>query len=278
VVGRGRGIDRRGGLGGRRGVGLGLGVDGDTLVAHIGDVSVVVVGGVLDVLGPAVGQSNRVRAGHGTVGIGGLGGVEGGLGVVISNSVLVGVRLGDLLLLVVGGGGVVGGLGVDGGGVVRGGGGVVHDGSGVVSGGGGVVSGGGVVHDGSGVVSGGGVVDGSGVVGRGGVVDGSGVVGRGGVVSGGGGVGGDSGGSVHGGHGLLSVSVAVDGLGSGVGLAGDASVVGAVGLVHGVGDGGGVALLDGLVVGLVRGDDGQQSGADKCLNYKRLFKNWLFIK
>ena len=88
----------------------------------------------------------------------------------------------------------------------------------------------------------------------------------------------DWGGSVHGGHGLLSVSVAVDGLGSGVGLAGDASVVGAVGLVHGVGDGGGVALLDRLVVGLVRGDDGQQSGADKCLNYKRLFKNWLFIK
>ena len=72
MVGRGRGIDRLGGIGGRRMVGLGLGVDGDTLVAHIGDVSVVVVGGVLDVLGPAVGQSNRVRAGHGTVGIGGF--------------------------------------------------------------------------------------------------------------------------------------------------------------------------------------------------------------
>ena len=99
-----------------RGISLDLRVDRNSLVGNIGDISVVVVGGVLDVLGSAVGKSNRVRSGNGTVGISGLSGIEGGLGVVISNSVGVGVGLGDLLLLVVGGRAVVG---CRGGGVIR---------------------------------------------------------------------------------------------------------------------------------------------------------------
>ena len=159
-----------GGSGGRV-VGLGLGVDGHALVGHIGDVAVVVVGGVAHVLGPAVGKGHGVGAGHGTVGIAGLGGVEGGLGVVVGHTVLVGVGSG--LLLVHGGGGV------DNGGLV--GGGVVDDGSGVVD------DGRSVVDDGRGVVDdGGGVVDGVGhgmghegsVVGQTVVDQGSGVVGQ----------------------------------------------------------------------------------------------------
>ena len=104
------------GWGWGRGICLDLRVDRNSLVGNIGDISVVVVGGVLDVLGSAVGKSNRVRSGNGTVGISGLSGIEGGLGVIISNSVGVGVGLGDLLLLVVGGRGVVG---CRGGGVIR---------------------------------------------------------------------------------------------------------------------------------------------------------------
>jgi len=47
--------------GGRGGVvarGGGLGVDSGALVGHISDISVISVGGVLDVLDPAVGKSN----------------------------------------------------------------------------------------------------------------------------------------------------------------------------------------------------------------------------
>ena len=82
-------------------VGSSLGVDRDTLVRHIGDVTIVVIGGVLDVLGSTVGKGNRVTSGNGTVNIGGLGGVKLSLGVVISNTILKGV--GGWLLFVVGG-------------------------------------------------------------------------------------------------------------------------------------------------------------------------------
>jgi len=173
VVGRaGRGIGGRVG----RGIGLLLGVDWDALVAHIGDVAVVSVGGVGHGLGPAVGEGNRVRSAHGTVGIGGLGGVEGSLGVVVGNTVGVGVGLRGVLSGggLVGGGVVDGGRGVGGSGVdnrggVRGrgvGGGVVHGGDtddGSVDGVHGSVDGvDGSVH---GVVDGGNTDDGGSVVG-----------------------------------------------------------------------------------------------------------------
>ena len=107
VVGRGGGGDVR----------LGLGVDSGALVGHVSDVAVIAVGGVLHVLDTAVREGNGVGAGNvgGTIGL--LGGVEVGLGVVISHGVGEGVGgdlIGVLLGLVGGGGGVVGGGGVDG--------------------------------------------------------------------------------------------------------------------------------------------------------------------
>ena len=229
-----------GGVGGCRVVRLSLGVDRDSLVRHIGDVTIVVIGGVLDVLGPAVGESNRVTAGNVTGGIGGLGSVELGLGVVISNTVLKGVW-GGLLLLNVGGGGVA-----VGGSVVHNRGGVGNHGCGVhgVSNNGGVVRGGGMVDNGSSVVGGGSVVhDGSGVVGSRGVVHNGGVIGSGGMVGGGGvirsrgvvgswGIAGNGSGSVDSSNGLLVVSITMDRLRSGVGLASYAGVGSAMGLVH----------------------------------------------
>ena len=94
-----------------------LGVDSGALVGHISDESVVAVGGVLDVLDAAIGESHRVGAGHvgGTVGL--LLSVESGLGVVVGHGVGEGVGgdlVGVLLGVVGGGGGVVGGGGVHG--------------------------------------------------------------------------------------------------------------------------------------------------------------------
>ena len=83
------------GLGGD--IGLGLGVDGGALVGDLGDISVDVVGSVLHVLDPAVGKGDRVRSRDNTVGITGLSGVEVGLGVVVGNTVGVGVGLRGLL-------------------------------------------------------------------------------------------------------------------------------------------------------------------------------------
>ena len=104
-----------GGLGGD--VGLGLGVDRGALVGDLSDIAVDVVGSVLHVLDPAVREGDGVRAGHNTVGIAGLSSVEVGLGVVIGNSVGVGVRLRGLLdnnsRCVVSRGGVDNGGGVD---------------------------------------------------------------------------------------------------------------------------------------------------------------------
>ena len=108
--------------GGGGSVGLGLGVLSGSLVCNIGDISIIAVGRVLDMLDTSIGKSNRVRSGDvaGTIGL--LLSVEVGLGVVISDGVgegvggnLIGVGLG----LVGGGRGVVSGSGVsnDGGGV-----------------------------------------------------------------------------------------------------------------------------------------------------------------
>ena len=75
----------------------GRGVDGLSRVGHLGDVAVDVVGGVGDGLDPAVGEGDGVRATDNTVGISGLSSVEVGLGVVVGNTVSVGVGLRGLL-------------------------------------------------------------------------------------------------------------------------------------------------------------------------------------
>jgi len=163
VVSRGRGV----GGGGRV---LSLSVVGD-----LGNVAVVVVDVVVDVLDPAVGKSNGVRALTLAGAVIGLSSVEVGVGVVVSDSVLVGVG-GDLIGVhldrgsVVGRGGVVDNRGsVDNGGVVSrssvdNGGSVVSRGS--VDNGGSVVGRGGMVDNRGGVVGGGSVDDGGSVVGR----------------------------------------------------------------------------------------------------------------
>ena len=110
--GGGRGISR-GGLVGGGGVAVSLlglrGVDGGSLVGDISDESVDVVSGVGGGLDSAVRKSNHERSGDDTVSVLGLGFLEVGLAVVISNSVLVGKWLRGELLLLVWGGFVVGG-------------------------------------------------------------------------------------------------------------------------------------------------------------------------
>merc|ERR1712113_259128 len=79
MVGRGRGIG-----GSIRG-------SSDSIISDISDISVVVVGGVLDMLGTAIRESNIIRSRNNTSSITRLSSVEVSLGVVISNSVLVGI-------------------------------------------------------------------------------------------------------------------------------------------------------------------------------------------
>ena len=125
-----------GGGGGLVATGGGLGVDSGALVGHIGDKSVIAVGGVLHMLDPAVGKSHRVGSGNIGGTIGGLLRLEVGLGVVISHGVgegvgaLLGEVIGDISSL---GGGVIGGGGVDHRGGIGGGGvdGVSEDGGGM---------------------------------------------------------------------------------------------------------------------------------------------------
>ena len=69
----------------------GLGVDSGALVSHVGDETVISVGGVLHVLDSAVGKSDRVGSGHVAGAIRSLLGLEVGLGVVIGDSVGEGV-------------------------------------------------------------------------------------------------------------------------------------------------------------------------------------------
>ena len=93
---------------------LGLGVDSGSLVGDISDISVISVGDVLDVLDSAIGKSHGVSTLDVAGTIGGLLGVEVGLGVVISHGVGEGVG-GDLVrvsLGLVGGGGGVSGSGL----------------------------------------------------------------------------------------------------------------------------------------------------------------------
>ena len=86
------------GWGWGRGIRLGLWVLGSSLVCDIGDISIIAVGRVLDMLDTSIGKSNGVRAGNvgGTIGL--LLSVEVGLGVVISNGI--GVCVGGNLIRV----------------------------------------------------------------------------------------------------------------------------------------------------------------------------------
>jgi len=120
-----------GGGGGLVSTSGGLGVHSGALIGDISDESVIAVGGVLHVLDPAVGKSNRVGSGNVGGTIGSLLGLEVGLGVVISNGV--GEGVGALLSEVISDissldGGVVSGSSVDNRGGVNS---VSHDGSGV---------------------------------------------------------------------------------------------------------------------------------------------------
>ena len=213
---------------------LGLRVDRDSLVRYISNVAVVVVGGVLNVLGPAIGKSNRVAARDGTVGIGCLGSVELGLGVVISNTILKSIRSG--LLLLISGGGVAisrGGM-VDNGSVGNDGGGMHGVGNNR-----GVIRGRGMVNN-RGVIRSSGMVDNRGVIGGRGMVDYRGVVSRGSMVSCGWGITnmvGNSSRSMDSSHCLLITSISMDSLRGSVGLAGNTGMISTMGLVDRVGDG-----------------------------------------
>merc|ERR1712209_38413 len=88
-----------------------LGVLSSALIGDISDISIISIAGVANMLDSAIGKSNRVRSLDIAGSIRGLLSVEGSLGVVISNSVGVGVG-GDLirvgLSMVSWSGGVVG--------------------------------------------------------------------------------------------------------------------------------------------------------------------------
>jgi len=129
VVSGGRGVSRGGG--GLVSTSGGLRVGSGALIGDISDESVIAVGGVLHVLDPAVGKSNRVGSGNVGGTIGSLLGLEAGLGVVISHGVGegVGALLGQIISNISSlDRGVVSGSGVDNRGGVGGGGvdGVVH--------------------------------------------------------------------------------------------------------------------------------------------------------
>jgi len=229
MVSRGRVVRSWGSM-----VRLGLRVDRDSLVRYISNVTVVVVGGVLNVLGPAVGKSNRVAANNSTVGIGCLGSVELGLGVVISNTILKSIRSG--LLLSINGGGVAisrGGM-VDNGSVGNDGGGMHGVGNNR-----GVIRGRGMVNN-RGVIRSSGMVDNRGVIGGRGMVDNRGMVSRGSMVGRGWGISnmvGNSSRSMDSSHCLLITSISMDSLRGSVGLAGNAGMISTMGLVDRVGDG-----------------------------------------
>merc|ERR1712209_334525 len=73
-----------------------LGVLSSALIGDISDISIISIAGVANVLDSAIGKSNRVRSLDIAGSIRGLLSVEGSLGVVISDSVGVGVG-GDLI-------------------------------------------------------------------------------------------------------------------------------------------------------------------------------------
>jgi hypothetical protein len=86
-----------------RSIGLSLRVDWNSLISDLSNESIVVISGVLNMLGSAIGKCNSVLSSHSSISISGLSSTEGSLGVVISNSIGVGVGLWSLLFLMVGG-------------------------------------------------------------------------------------------------------------------------------------------------------------------------------
>ena len=102
------GVDGVGNNRGVNGVGNGgsSGIMGLSLIGHISDIAIIVIGVVLDMLDPAIGKSDRVGSLSVASTVRGLRGLEVGLGVVISHSIGVGVG-GDHIRLSMVGGGVV---------------------------------------------------------------------------------------------------------------------------------------------------------------------------
>jgi hypothetical protein len=254
--------------------GLVLGVSGLSFVRHISNIARVGIGNiVVDNLGPAVGKSNAVRT-SGGIPVSALIRGKAGTAVVVLDSISVLVDSGGIvlgLLAMVGGGrgmvswgrgmvsrgmdhwlvcrcGGMVGRDMDGGrcAVSRG---MDHRGS-VVHGSGGMVSG---SMDDRGVVGSGAVVGRSmdhwGTVGSGGRVVGSAMDWLVGVLRDG---------SIVALLVLLLVVVLSNLRGLGRRLAVDRGGVGAMGLRDGGGHRGGIALLEGLVVGLVSGGKGQE--------------------
>jgi len=74
MISGGRGISL-----GCRCISLGLRVDWDTLIGNISNISVIVVSSVLDILGTAIGKSNRVRSRDNTISIRSLSSIESSL-------------------------------------------------------------------------------------------------------------------------------------------------------------------------------------------------------
>ena len=83
-------------------------VDWGSLVGHISNKSVDVVSGVLGGLDSAVRESDHEGTSNNTISILGLCLLEVGLAVVISDSVLISIRLGWELLLSIGSWGAIG--------------------------------------------------------------------------------------------------------------------------------------------------------------------------
>merc|ERR1719348_11092 len=78
---------------------LGLrGVDRGTLIGDLSNKTVGVISSVFGSLDTAIRESNGERSGNIATSILGFGLLEVGLGVVISNSILIGIRLGRKLL------------------------------------------------------------------------------------------------------------------------------------------------------------------------------------
>jgi len=285
MISWGRGISL-----GCRCIRLGLRIDWDTLVGNISNITIVVVSSVLDILGTAIRKSNSVRSRNNTISIRGFSSVESSLGVIISNSILVSVRLrGSLLLNIRGrlvgrGRGMVGRGSLHNRGVV--GRGDFHD-RGVVSWGSnnwGVVSWSyldrGLVSWGSNnwsIVSWGSnnwsMVSGSNLDNRGSMVD----WGRGSMVNWSWSISclhWESSWSNCSSSRLLIASIAMYRLRSSMGLAHNRSMYSSMGLVNRVGDSRSIALLDALVVGLVSGYNSQEGSTDKSLHVSVL-PSWL---
>jgi len=84
-------VDHGGSMVSRGSVGNSLGISSGAVVGDLSNVAIVVVDMVVHMLDPAVGKSHRVRSLGLTGAVAGLSSVEVGVGVVVSNGVVVGV-------------------------------------------------------------------------------------------------------------------------------------------------------------------------------------------